>query len=589
MKWIDAVRDTTRGEFFSRFVIVLFLVDIAALALISTQDVLTENLFWFQTALTWAGIALGVVLFLIHQSQVEELLSAPRTKPTRMNKRQALLLVLVLLCAAAVSFGVGIADHDFREDEFQVIDAAAGYAHNGTFYKWDWLRGESSQYTSVCLTDIHCLYTRAWPHTWLVAQSYKLFGISEFSSRLPSLVSGVLFVLILYLVTTYFTKRRTLGLLAAALIIVYQPFISMFQLTRMYAFMVPLFLIVVYTLYRGLVEPFPTTRIRLPRVINFHWGYLLLSATLLLLAVMLHINAFVIVPTAFLFIVYLALATREPKYILATTMGVIGIAIVAWLAITMPSLDSTFHFISAFTQSHMIYLTHLSAYPFSRSIGIVLLGTMMIASFFFKQAELRHRYMYLTCMLLFVLPFFITVADRYTSFNYIIHVVPVALILILSALSFVWRLMHSAVAKAFLVLLMIVQVISLWVQAYPAVYLDQNKYGKLSESYQVILDEWKPGQAVFSQYLRAYYLRELSEPGKNPTRIDLLSYKRYTYEQFVADLAAVDSGWIVWERRKEYHIRTSILQHIRQRLRHVRGAGLDSGNVEVYYFDASMK
>ena len=53
---------------------------------------------------------------------------------------------------------------------------------------------------------------------WLMAVSYKFFGVSEFSTRLPSALSGVLSVTLLYLFGQYAFKKKEIGFVAGMIL-----------------------------------------------------------------------------------------------------------------------------------------------------------------------------------------------------------------------------------------------------------------------------------------------------------------------------------------------------------------------------------
>lgn len=98
------------------------------------------------------------------------------------NKLAYLILLFIVL------FGLLLRleniNNDFHGDEFQVIGTAAGYMHSGEFKQWDWKNN------TLCQS---CDYDRAWPHTWMIAESFRLFGISEWSSRIPSIFFGIVY------------------------------------------------------------------------------------------------------------------------------------------------------------------------------------------------------------------------------------------------------------------------------------------------------------------------------------------------------------------------------------------------------------
>lgn len=109
-------------------------------------------------------------------------------------------------------------------DEFLTVTAAAGNYFSGTFNQWDWKKQELSNIT----------YTRAWPHSWLMAQTYRVFGISEWSSRLFSVIFGTLLILFSYIVAKGLFKCKDTALLFSALISLNTLFIEWSRFARMY-------------------------------------------------------------------------------------------------------------------------------------------------------------------------------------------------------------------------------------------------------------------------------------------------------------------------------------------------------------------
>ena len=55
-----------------------------------------------------------------------------------------------------------------------------------------------------------------WLHMWIIAASFKVFGISEWSARFPTSVQTLLIVLLTYLLVRRLTKRPWIGMIAAS-------------------------------------------------------------------------------------------------------------------------------------------------------------------------------------------------------------------------------------------------------------------------------------------------------------------------------------------------------------------------------------
>ncbi|MGC8834279.1 MAG: ArnT family glycosyltransferase [Armatimonadota bacterium] len=93
-------------------------------------------------------------------------------------------------------------------------------------------------------------YTRALPYTFLVAASFKLFGVSEASARLPSVVFGVLTVLAVFLLGAYFHNAYT-GLFAAFLTAFLPLTVGWSRECRMYSMFSFLFVLLLFCFYKG--------------------------------------------------------------------------------------------------------------------------------------------------------------------------------------------------------------------------------------------------------------------------------------------------------------------------------------------------
>ena len=55
-----------------------------------------------------------------------------------------------------------------------------------------------------------------WLHTWMIASSFKVFGISEWAARFPTCMQTVLIILLTYLLVHWLTKRPWVALLASS-------------------------------------------------------------------------------------------------------------------------------------------------------------------------------------------------------------------------------------------------------------------------------------------------------------------------------------------------------------------------------------
>ncbi len=484
------------------------------------------------------------------------------------------LLAVILLGVVVFSYNIG---HDFREDEYQVVGAAAGYYHTSEYYVWDWLGQKQGKR----------LYTRAWPHTWLIAQSFRIFGISEWSARIVSVVFGLIFLTSVYFTSKYFWKDKKLSLLIAFSYALNPAFITIFRYTRMYAVLLPIFLLLFYCLYRGITESnkidFKLKWLNqlINKYLDFNWIFLLLALPLLYFNYHIHINSLVILPSLLLFAIYLAFSEKNPKYILLTIFGFLSLIICYRLGV----IDRFSAHLSLMGRVNSIYLNYLSNFPVGVGLGISYLVLGFISLFvFLKQKNKELAYFY--SLILFSAIFFIWFADRYAGFLYISHIVPISILLIFFLYLALLKIFNLKKVKILLSFFLIFSVLLGFINRVQRLYGTRHGYGNYSEAYQIIIDNYNPEKEVlFGQYARAYYLRELGDDLKG---ISLLKNRQYKFEDFLEELSKYEAGWVTWETRKGYHIRGEIRSYVDNNFVKHHGRDVDESNVEIYYFEKSM-
>ncbi len=147
-------------------------------------------------------------------------------------------------------------------------------------------------------------YSRALPFTYAVAISFNLFGINEVSARLPSVIFGVLSIILIFFIGKRFFGT-TVGLVSA-LLLAFIPFeIVWSRASRMYSMYQFFFLLGFFAFYRGF-EPEETFNsslegtkksllIGIPVVSswNLSWGWLFLSGIFTIVAFTLQVQVLI--------------------------------------------------------------------------------------------------------------------------------------------------------------------------------------------------------------------------------------------------------------------------------------------------------
>jgi 4-amino-4-deoxy-L-arabinose transferase-like glycosyltransferase len=221
----------------------------------------------------------------------------------RFSTSTCILLILTLLAALFMRTN-GLSELDLGFDETMHTYAALGILEKGEPIMPSGLQ-----------------YRRAIPFTYLVVLSFKLFGVSELSARIPSIIFGLFSVLLVFCIGQYFFG--SLAGLIAALLVASLPFeIVQSRSCRMYSMYQFFFLLSFYTFYKGIeevsrkIEPMIEIRSRQSYVSKFgiNLPFLVLSFILLYFTYRIHslIVLFyfsVLIYLAFMFIT--SLVTRE--------------------------------------------------------------------------------------------------------------------------------------------------------------------------------------------------------------------------------------------------------------------------------------
>jgi hypothetical protein len=429
----------------------------------------------------------------------------------------------------------------------------------------------------------------------MIAQSYRVFGISEWSSRIVSILFGLLLIASSYFIVKFFTESKNIALLTTLSFTFYSSYINFFRYTRMYAVLVPIFFILVYLLYRGITEE-NNVNFRVKKVndfinknLNFNYIYLFLALIMLYFNYLIHINSIIIVPVTFLFVIYLAIFKRERKYVISSIIGLIGLIgvfLIYYLGLTTRFLNH----LSFFERSNYRYIELLMQYPFFKELGILflLVGLCLI---FISNEKLRSKLIYSYLAVGFSLFFFIWIGDRYSGFLYISHISLISIMLIITVYYSFIKLFNKKFMKIFLLVLLLFFIGLNFYNGFDRLYGDDHSFGSFSTAYQVILDNYDPEtEVIFGQYLRTYYLKDFEG---DVNFISMLSNNRYEFDTFMEDLEKYESGYITWESRKSYHLLNSIKHYCCDNFVQLHGGWCDreyenTTRVEVFYFNQSM-
>ncbi len=494
---------------------------------------------------------------------------------------KAILIFFIGLLLTMFIYGHDLGKQDLWSDEYQVVATAKGYTETGEFKKWDFIENEISETP----------YSRAYPHTWLIAQSYKVFGISEWSSRIVSVVFGVIFyVLFFWLLLTWFGSLEVAGLVALVVISEFY-FIHLFRMTRMYSILIPLTFTTFYLFFRALTgtNKYKIINEKITKFVNkffnFNLLYFLAALVFALFSFIIHVNSIVILIAVYLLLFYLSITTKEKKYwynfILATIIGVITGGIYLNSLSGWTNMEITF-----FENRAYQYIEFLFQAPFMTNTGVILAFMSVFLMFTLTNKPLKTKLAFFLFPIAITVILFVYIIEyKGVAYRYISHIAPLVIFVVVGVYLLIMKSLYHKFIYWFALLFIVVLSIISGIQGNDRVLNDNKVFPHYSEAYKVINENAKSNDAVFGQYLRAFYLQNVMSKVKN---INMLNESKYSIQQFITDLKKHKKGWITWSIPKSYHIQYPIIKFVRNFFVKHSGTGINSTNVEVYYYDSTM-
>lgn len=168
-----------------------------------------------------------------------------------LNKKNTFTILLFIIILGSVLRFYHLGKTSFVADEFLDINSSYAYAKTGIWQNWDFNFGRVNEENASEARD-----TRAWVYKWQVAQILKHSRLTEANARIVSGLWGVFSIFVIFYVTTYFTKKKEIGLIAAFLFAISISGIIFNRRLRMYAMFFPVYLLFSSFLYLFLEEEY---------------------------------------------------------------------------------------------------------------------------------------------------------------------------------------------------------------------------------------------------------------------------------------------------------------------------------------------
>lgn len=494
------------------------------------------------------------------------------------KERVSTILFFIVLGISIFTLFNKLDNFDIFSDEVQVTKGAAGYYYTGEYRQWDFIK-ESL---------VGKPYNVAKPHQWLVAQSYKIFGVNTFAARFPSAFFGILLIAFLYLIGRYFIKDKYAALLSAFSFALYFEFLFLGRWSRMYGILYPISFLVFYWTFKFINEnnnlPFLNFNNKFTnKYLNFNYLYIPFIIILLYIGINTHTNITVFF---LIFLIYLLLCSfifrTEKKYL---TAFLLAFSILV-LQILFPYKVNFHNFTFFDINNSEIYNKAFFGYPFSLKINTIILITSFSTLFFVKNKDFQKRYLILFITVVIPWVFFSYIIKFAANYRYVSFLTPFAVMLIAGSLMLLSKSMYGKTIQYILAGLFLTSSIFSYSNHYKSLY-EENKFSpsKPSIAQQVIIKNIKEGDVVFKHWGPKLYMKGIP---KSTKFYKLGSYKGKDIQTLYKMMSEHQSGWLIWDKSFEGRLDPDFVSYCNLYFKKYAGYGIDNYGEEIYYYDKSM-
>ncbi|NOZ35168.1 MAG: glycosyltransferase family 39 protein [Chlorobi bacterium] len=545
-----------------------------------------QNLFYIPT------ILIGILTLYFDKNKLNEIVNKQfntnnekqnfiqKTKGLFFKKElPATSLFILILGISVFTLFHKLDNFDIFSDEVQVTQGAAGYYHTGEYKQWDFIKKEL----------VGKPYNRAKPHQWIIAQSYKLFGINIFAARFPSAFFGVLCIFLFYFIGKYFIKDKYAALIAVLTFATYFEFLFLGRWARMYALVYPIFLIAFYWTFKFITEnnSYPLSNSEkypfFTKYLNFNYTYLPFLFILLYLGFNIHTNIAVIFPV---FLVFLFTAIfifpKEKKYISAFMIA----SLILVLQILFPYKINFSQFTFFDINNSEIYNKALFGYPFNISINLIFIISFFPSLFYTRNSTFRKKYLilYVTAFVIWLL--FSYVIEYAPSYRYISFITPFTVLLIVGSFILAIKILYNKILQTFLIVLLLTSVTISFSNHYKNLYIE-NTYSpaKPSIAQNKVVRNFHKGDVIFKHWGPKRYLNGIP---KDTKFLSLGSYRGKKLSELLNLMKENPQGWLIWHKYNEARLNQNFVSYCNLYFKKYAGYGVDDYGEEIYYYDKKM-
>lgn len=543
---------------------------------------------WPSIAITTATLVIFVVGVYTGWRKPVQRRIVQNTTSTRWFRPIDALIIVLLLVVASVHVFSNLDGTGFQNDEWYHVDAAEGYRQTGQFVWWDFLNNAPRVDQFGTLQT----YTRASHYTWLVAQSVNLFGWSETTARLPSVLWYLAFVIIMYCFTRHWSRSTRNATLTTLTILLFDHVILHGRLVRMYSMLLALGVATCWTwmsAYAYSIKEHPQKRTVISRVVL---GTVLFGVTVWTHSVFL---LFAALFGAFVCIESLVYRAHHQQWNEASLRWVLAVLCLGIIGLTSVATFQQFALLDLVGWRHTPNSIY-GLYPFIDFAFVPIAAIAYIVGCWKLLRSTNTNGHFLVIVSGLSMLMFVFMIQRYDALRYSMVFTPLIVMVVVQTWDGIIQRMTSPihslpVKNALSILIVVVTIVPLsWPGVEQNVFMNtarvdkvhENGYGAdIQTAYEYIQQHRTQDEAVLVVLFRSYYWNDTSAP-----IVNLGLEQTMSVEDVQALMKTYGKGWMVWSNRKQHHLRSSVKEYIQANADHVSEhiPELRKSNMQVYYF-----
>lgn len=316
-----------------------------------------------------------------------------------------------------------------QSDEYFHANTGMGYLQTGEYVQWNYLTQEPGQ-----------KYDRAWMYTWQVAQSIHFFGAYEWSIRLPALLWGLLFLLLVPLAVYRWSRQWSVAFFTVALVAFDPTFLWTSTYSRMYSLFCCMTLLTVWCIVNMSRNDSSVSNLSKSVSNNKRYGWLALSLILAFMSLSIHATGILLFGAIPIILVFSMIRYPNIRWFRhALVFSGIGALLTVFIYFIQPTLPIQLMTINAHPE--LQYL----AYPFQPLILSSVACFLAIAIFCCQPLKKIPHYIMVAVGISVPIILYLTYfADRYAAKKYSLFITVLIFVIVSYSWSICMRALHVA-------------------------------------------------------------------------------------------------------------------------------------------------